>query len=83
MYKTLFFGRNSRIIKGLQRQESLQKRSFLGSGSKNRVMEIEKLMRYYSVAKKRIYFGLTMLCRIKCSFAFKKMCRMPKNAIIT
>ena len=35
--------------------ESLQKRFF--NGSKNHVMEIEKLMRHHSATKKRIKFG--------------------------
>ena len=35
--------------------ESIQKRFF--NGSKNHVMEIEKLMRHHSATKKRIKFG--------------------------
>ena len=42
--------------KRIKTTESLQKR-FMKNGSKNHVMEIEKLMRHHSATKKRIKFG--------------------------
>ena len=47
--------------KRIKTTESLQKRFF--NGSKNLVIEIEKLMVHQSAAKKRIIFGLTILFR--------------------
>ena len=44
--------------KRIKTTESLQKRFF--NGSKNLVIEIEKLMVHQSVTKKRIIFGLTI-----------------------
>ena len=44
--------------KRIKTTESLQKRFF--NGSKNLVIEIEKLMVHQSAAKKRIIFGLTI-----------------------
>ena len=41
--------------KKIKTTESLQIRFF--NGSKNHVMEIEKLMRHHSATKKRIKFG--------------------------
>ena len=49
MNKTLLEGRLNN--KWITTTESLQK------GSKNHVMEIEKLMRHHSATKKRIKFG--------------------------
>ena len=48
--------------KGIKTTESLQKRFF--NGSKNLVIEIEKLMVHQSAAKKRIIFGLTIFLEI-------------------
>ena len=53
MNKTLLEGRLNN--KWITTTESLQKRFF--NGSKNHVMEIEKLMRHHSATKKRIKFG--------------------------
>ena len=53
MNKTLLEGRLNN--KWITTTESLQKR--LCAGSKNHVMEIEKLMRHHSATKKRIKFG--------------------------
>ena len=48
--------------KRIKTTESLQKRFF--NGSKNLVIEIEKLMVHQSAAKKRIIFGLTIFLKI-------------------
>ena len=48
--------------KRIKTTESLQKRFF--NGSKNLVIEIEKLMVHQSAAKKRIIFGLTIFLEI-------------------
>ena len=48
--------------KRIKTTESLQKRFF--NGSKNLVLEIEKLMVHQSAAKKRIIFGLTIFLKI-------------------
>ena len=45
--------------KKIKTTESLQKR-FMKNGSKNLVIEIEKLMVHQSATKKRIIFGLTI-----------------------
>ena len=54
MNKTLLEGRLNN--KWITTTESLQKR-LNKNGSKNHVMEIEKLMRHHSATKKRIKFG--------------------------
>ena len=48
--------------KRIKTTESLQKRFW--NGSKNLVIEIEKLMVHQSAAKKRIIFGLTIFLMI-------------------
>ena len=48
--------------KRIKTTESLQKRFF--NGSKNLVIEIEKLMVHQSATKKRIIFGLTIFLEI-------------------
>ena len=57
MNKTLLEGRLNN--KWITTTESLQKRFF--NGSKNHVMEIEKLMCHHSATKERINFGTAIL----------------------
>ena len=59
--------------------ESLQKRFF--NGSKNHVMEIEKLICHHSATKEHINFGYTILFLNYFYFSCHKAERMPRSSI--
>ena len=61
--------------------ESLQKRFF--NGSKNLVIEIEKLMVHQSAAKKRIIFGLTIFLEILFAERQKKVKRRTVQRVLS
>ena len=77
MNKTLLEGRLNN--KWITTTESLQKRFF--NGSKNHVMEIEKLICHHSATKEHINFGYTILFLNYFYFSCHKAERMPRSSI--
>jgi len=67
--------------KRIKTTESLQKRFF--NGSKNLVIEIEKLMVHQSAAKKRIIFGLTIFLEILFAERQKKVKRRTVQRVLS
>ena len=67
--------------KRIKTTESLQKRFF--NGSKNLVIEIEKLMVHQSAAKKIIIFGLTIFLEILFAERQKKVKRRTVQRVLS